>query len=264
MPENDDISRILRDWPYDPNDYVRETVGSDGKRKLQVRFPMGIEQYELDGRPDGLQPFGYPSYLEYYLHLYDEARAAGKAESFRLAAQDCDSLRDEAMIYYYRYDLLYQRKDYERVLRDTARNLLAFDFIAQQGESEEDVESMELYRPFAMRLHYASRALMSLRRRRYDEGLRQARLGLAKLKQLTPQDDPKWRRELRSAMVMLGRLERHIARTKPLSQRQRLQMELNRAVAREDYEVAAKLRDRLASMPIEDEESPRWPGKGQN
>jgi hypothetical protein len=258
MSAKDDINELLKDWPYDPNDYVREVMGQDGRPKLQVRFPMGVEQYELDGRPDGVKPFGHASYLDYYIHLFDEARKAGHAETFRIAAQDCDFLRDEAMIHYYRYDLLYQRKDYERVIRDTGRNLQSFDFIAEHAESPEDGESMEIYRPFALRLHYASRALLSLRRRRYDDALRHAHLGVARLKDLEPVDDPKWRREWRSAIVMLRRLDRHITRVKPLSRRQRLQMELNQAVAREDYEVAAKLRDRLASMPMDDEDK----GKG--
>jgi hypothetical protein len=253
---DDDISELLNSWPYDPNDYIREVVGRDGQPKIQVRFPMGIEQYELDGRPDGLRPFGFSTYLDYYVHLRDQAQAAGQGESFRLAAHDCDLLRDEAMIHYYRYELLYQRKDYERVIRDTAKNLSAFDLIAGCAESREDTESMEIYRPFAMRLHFASRALLSLRRRKYDEALRQAQSGVERLKQLPLIEDPKWRRERRSALVMLRRLRRHIGRSRPLSQRQRLQLELNRAVAREDYEVAAELRDRLASLPAEDEKRP--------
>jgi tetratricopeptide (TPR) repeat protein len=192
---------------------------------------------------------GYESYLDYFLHKRDVAKAAGSEDSFRISPEECELLRDEALIYYYRYDLLYMKKDYERAIRDTARNLQLFDFIARYAEHLEDRESMEMYRPFALRVHIASRALLSAKRGRFDEALRQVRLGLTRLDELAPLDDPKWRRERKSAAAFLRRLERRLERSRPLTQRQRLQRELKKAVDREDYESAAKLRDRLASLP---------------
>ena len=251
MAKKDDIGGLLGAWPYDPDDYLREIVGLDGKPKLQVRFPMGIEQYELDGRPDGLRPMGYESYLEYFIQKRERATAAAAAggeNAFRLTPEDCELLRDEAMIYYYRYDLMYMRKDYERVLRDTARNLLVFDFIAHFAEQIEDRESMEIYRPFALRLHFAARGLLNARKNRHEEGLRQLRAGISRIEGLDDIDDPKWRRECKGATAFLRRLERRLERTKPLSPRQRLQRELKKAVDKEDYEAAAKIRDRLAGL----------------
>ena len=258
MPSNDDLSDLLSQWPYDHDDYLREIVGADGRKKLQVRFPMGVEQYELDGRPDGKQPMGFETMLDYYLHLRREATAAGGPGTFHLTSADCEELRDEAMIFSYRYDLMYQRKDYERVVRDTAHNLLVFDLVTECAELVEDAESMEIYRPFALRLHYASRALVSLRRRRHEEALRLVRLGLQRLEQLDESDDPKWHRERKMALVKLRRLGRRIRRAKPLSQRERLQLELKQAVDREDYEGAARIRDRIAALPHDEpaDESP--------
>lgn len=254
MSAHDDLSEVLGRWPYDPDNYVREVIGTDGRRKLQVRFPMGIEQYELDGRPDGLRPMGFESYLHYFLKLRHQASASGAIEGFRLSTADCDLLRDEAMIYSYRYELLYQKKDYTLAVRDTARNLAAFDLMAAHAETVEDAESMEIHRPFAMRLHYASRAMLSVRRRQFDEALRLVDLGLQKLEALDGFSDRKWQRELKNASAKLKRLKRRIRRAKPLSPRERLQRELKRAVAREDYEVAAKLRDRIEALG-EDEAS---------
>jgi hypothetical protein len=252
MAKSNDLTDLLKSWPYDPDNYVREIIGADGRPRLQVRFPMGVEQYELDGRPDGLRPSGHESYLHYYLHLREQLTGGSPGETFRLTTEDCDTLREEAMIYYYRYELLYQRKDYERVVRDTARNLLVFDLLAQHADSAEEAESMEIYRPLALRLHFAGRAMLALKRRRHDEALRQVQLGVARLRQLEEIDDPRWRRERRSAVSMLRRLERHITRVRPLSRRQRLQLELKQALDREDYEVAAKLRDRIAALGEEE------------
>jgi hypothetical protein len=136
---------------------------------------------------------GYESYLEYFIQKRERATASaasGGENSFRLTPEDCELLRDEAMIYYYRYDLMYMRKDYERVLRDTARNLLVFDFISHFAELVEDRESMEIYRPFALRLHFAARGLLSARKNRHEEGLRQLRSGIARIEALDDLDEP--------------------------------------------------------------------------
>jgi len=253
MPANDDLSRLLREWPYDPDDYLREVVGPDGRPKLQVRFPMGVEQYELDGRPDGLRPMGVKSYLDYYLGLRDKGPDGKPDAEFSLSPEDCDLLREEAMIYSYRYDLLYQRKDYERVARDAARNLAAFDLIARCASSPEDAETVEPHRPFALRLYFSSRALLAVDRRQYDRALKVIARGIRAIEELPPEDDAKWRHECKSALSRLRTLQRRIRRSKPLSPRQRLQVQLKKAVDREDYEVAAKLRDRIAAMPESEE-----------
>jgi len=39
--------------------------GVDGRPIMQVRTPLGIEQYELDGRPDGRHPHDMESVLDF-------------------------------------------------------------------------------------------------------------------------------------------------------------------------------------------------------
>ncbi len=249
MTNRDDLTELLNRWPYDPEEYVREVVGSDGRPKLQVRFPMGIEQYELDGRPDGSRPRGYESYLQFFLHLRDQAAESKQRLTFRLTMEATDLLREECMIYYYRFDLLYTRKDYERAIRDSGRNLMAYDFVRQYAETAEDRESLEMYRPFTVRQHYAARALLAARRRQFDDALRQVAYGLQALEEMPPVEVGRWRRERRRAMSFLKRLQKRLHRERPLTLNQRLQRELQRAVEREDYEHAAVLRDRLADLP---------------
>ena len=249
MPSDKDITDLMKDWPFDPDDYIRRVMGSDGRAKLQVRFPMGLEQYELDGRPDGLRPMGHESHLDYYLHLRDLSAAEdGSPSSFHLSLGDCESLRSEAEVFYYRYDLLYREKDYGRVIRDTARNLRAFDLLMQCADHPEDAESLERYRPVTLRLHFISRAMVSLKQGRHSEALRQAKEGIRRIESLAPINERRWRRERKAAILKLRRLARHIMRNRPLTPSQRLQLDLKQAVAREDYESAAHLRDRLAAM----------------
>ena len=66
MSDSADLRKILKSWPYDPEQDARIIRGDDGRDLLQVRTPLGIEQYEMDGRPDGARPHGMESALEYY------------------------------------------------------------------------------------------------------------------------------------------------------------------------------------------------------
>ncbi len=52
---------------------VRICQGADGREVLQMRLDMGVLQLEMDGRPDGSQPHGYESYLDYLI-----GRAVGR------------------------------------------------------------------------------------------------------------------------------------------------------------------------------------------
>lgn len=70
---NRDLTEILKEWPYEPGElHVRLIEGADGEPKLQVRLDLGLLQMNAEGRPDGEQPFGYDSLLEYH-----EARLDG-------------------------------------------------------------------------------------------------------------------------------------------------------------------------------------------
>ena len=73
-----DLRKILRGWPYDPENDARILQGEDSRGILQVRTPMGLEQYELDGRPDGTRPHGLESALEFHQRRLEEARIAGR------------------------------------------------------------------------------------------------------------------------------------------------------------------------------------------
>src|ERR1700686_4731332 len=124
-----DIRKILESWPYDPDADARLTQGEDGREILQVRTPVGIEQYELDGRPDSTRPHGFESALAYHLQSLEEAQLAGRADEFKLGRRECNELFSEGTLYYFRYVRLFQLKDWARTVRDTERNLRAFDFI---------------------------------------------------------------------------------------------------------------------------------------
>jgi non-specific serine/threonine protein kinase len=53
---NLDLRQYLESWPYDPEQNVRLVRAADGREIILIRQPGGIEQYEVDGPPDGERP----------------------------------------------------------------------------------------------------------------------------------------------------------------------------------------------------------------
>ena len=102
MNDSVDLRRILKSWPYDPEEDARLVRGDDGRELLQVRTPLGIEQYESEGRPDGARPHGMESALEYFQKQLEEAKASGHESDFELGPRQCAELFNEGTLYYFR------------------------------------------------------------------------------------------------------------------------------------------------------------------
>ena len=85
-----DIEGILDGWEYEPDGLqVRIITGDDGTKKIQMRIDLGLIQMELDGRPDGQRPQGFPSLLDSYETKAKDAIDTGTP--FSLSSEDCAS-----------------------------------------------------------------------------------------------------------------------------------------------------------------------------
>ena len=63
-----DLDDVIQGWPYDPEPgevLAREIRARDGRSVLQIRVELGALQLETTGRPDGVRPHGFASYLDY-------------------------------------------------------------------------------------------------------------------------------------------------------------------------------------------------------
>src|SRR5436190_21381583 len=102
---NKDIGPVLKGWDYEPGTInVRKVNGMDGQPKLQMRLDLGLLQMELTGRPDGVRPHGCESLLDYFeSQLADHKRRNGTELGFQISSAQCQSLREEAVMYYHRY-----------------------------------------------------------------------------------------------------------------------------------------------------------------
>jgi tetratricopeptide (TPR) repeat protein len=246
-----DISHILAQWPYDPQKNVRLIDGADGRQKLQVRLPIGIEQFEVDGRPDGERPYGRESALEEYLARRDAFREEhGSDEGFRLDPHACSELREESLLYYYRYVLFFQLGDYDRTLRDVERNRALFDFVGKYATDPDDVAALEQYRPYIIRMSRTASALKCADQGDFDRALAFTELGLREINDLADIDNDTFRFEKKRSIGVLRGVRQEILSRRPISEAERLRRQINQAVAEENYERAAQLRDQLRDLEL--------------
>jgi hypothetical protein len=248
MNDSGDLRRILKTWPYDPEHDARIIRGEDGREILQVRTPLGIEQYEMDGRPDGLRPHGMESALEYHLHRFTQAKFAGGETDFVLSPQECGELFQEGTLYYFRYVRLFQLKDWVRTIRDTARNLRAFDFLHHHARREEDQQFLEKWRPYVLRVHASAAAMLEVDKGAYDDASRVTREAIRNIESLEDLEDETFRFERERSLMALRELESQIQKNRPLSELEKLEHQLRRAIDTQEFERAARLRDRIREL----------------
>jgi hypothetical protein len=243
-----DLGKLLKSWPYDPEHDARVIRGDDGRELLQVRTPLGIEQYEMDGRPDGLRPHGMESALEYHQQRLNQSKFSGLESEFELSPHECGELFQEGTLYYFRYVRLFQLKDWPRTIRDTARNLHAFDFLHRYARRAEDQQFLEKWRPYILRVHASARVMEAIDKGAYDEALTIARDAIGKIESLEELDDDTFKFEQERSIMALRELESQVQKNRPLSELEQLEHQLQRAIDRQEFERAARLRDRIRTL----------------
>jgi hypothetical protein len=242
------MRRLLESWAFDPENDARIVPGDDGREVLQVRTILGLEQLEMKGRPDGERPHGMESALEYQLHLLSKARHAGREAEFKLEPAACAELFAEGTLYYLRYLRLFQLRRWDETVRDTERNLRLFDFVHQYAAHEEDQENLEKWRPYIVRMNAAASALRKLEQGRHEQALEIVNAAVSRIEDLDEMDDETFEFEQARSLKALRELASQIEKVRPVSAVERLEHQLQRAVARQEFERAAELRDRIRKL----------------
>jgi hypothetical protein len=266
-----DLTSLLASWRYDEENTVRRIRADDGREVLQVRLPLGIEQYEIHGRPDGKRPMKRESWLHYNVRKADLLLKEGR--EFALREDDFTRLHREALLYYHRYVLLFQIREYQLCARDTRRNLKLLEFVSRHAAREKSEELLQ-YRPYIHRMNVMSRALDRIQEgddivtavRILRRGIREIEemelvaenevftyersRSLKSLKGLLEGLAPHARLKTRAARESLadpgGSPGEEAAIEEPDSGEEALEREMARAVQEEDYERAALIRDEIA------------------
>jgi hypothetical protein len=245
---NPDITELLRSWPYDPDNEVRIISANDGREVIQVRTPLGIEQMELHGRPDGLRPMGMESFFDYYLSQLEKAKKEGRESEFELNHAQCIELFNEATLYYLRYLRLFQLQRWELTIRDTNRNLRVFDFVKEYACEETDKWYLEKWRPYILRINGVARAMLVLESGDPYAAINIVQDTINKIRSLPPLEDETFEFEYARSLKALEELLTHLRNTFGKSELERLEEELRWAIEEQAFERAAELRDRIRAL----------------
>jgi hypothetical protein len=245
-----DITPVLKGWDYEPGTInVRKISGMDGTPKLQMRVDLGLLQMEMTGRPDGARPHGCESLLDYFeTELSDHRERNGSELGFHITSDQCQALREEAVMYYQRYLGLFVLEDYVAVMRDTARNLRVLDFCGKFANDEHDRLILEQYRPYIIMMNSRAEASIHYNNKDYRPALEVVEKGLDRIRDffsLFGQDEAFTKS---NEVRVLKKFAREIRRKIPMDPLTRLRQQLDKAIKTERYEEAAKLRDQIKRL----------------
>ncbi|MEI9898496.1 MAG: UvrB/UvrC motif-containing protein [Chthoniobacter sp.] len=237
-----DLNDLLRDWPHEPGMIkVRKILGSDGKEKIQLRIDLGLIQMETSGRPDGQEPNDCESLLEY--HQQRARRAEKKNEKYALDAEEVGELQQEGIQYYHRYISLFQLSDYVGVIRDTQRNLEMFNFVSEHAQPEELAQSVEQFTPYVLMMQTRAKASIELEREEYGTAVKKIEEGIDQIRAFYDQADNPEGSANSPELGFLSEWLEEMRAKQPLTKLEKMQKEMDKAIANEAYERAAELRD---------------------
>jgi UvrB/uvrC motif len=251
-----DLDDVIQGWPYDPEPgevLAREVKARDGRSVLQIRVELGVLQLELTGRPDGSRPHGFATYLDYlrYCAASRGQTPGGKAPSWTMEQEHRDGVDREFIQFYHRRVAWLSLRRYDRAILDADHTLALMDFVRRHGDDEDYVASHEQSRGLVQFHRTQAQALIAIERRRPEEAIDALREGMEKLaghqrtwwesREIDSSDSPN-----PGLVDQLRMFEQDIRKNYAVEKT--LREQLDEAVAREDYEQAARLRDLIRAQ----------------
>jgi hypothetical protein len=256
-----DLSHIFEEWAHHPSDdsrNVRAVQGNDGRLKVQVRVRCGVFQWEYEGRPDGTRPYGYPSLLDFYRDRVEEVRRQGRpASSLRLSKSQAEEITQEIMDYYQRRVIFFRLGEYARARTDAEHNLALMDILRDHAEDSEAFLQHEKWRAFVMMDRARADALASCQPGSYPEAIRKLDQGIDEIADYFRRQGREDLVELSQEIAALRDLKLQLRENYsiPLSRSEillSLREEQAKAIADEDYERAARLRDEISQYEADE------------
>jgi hypothetical protein len=237
-----DIDDALRGWEFKPGVVQARLVQTrDGRQVLQMRIDLGVLQIEPIGRPDGARPHGFPSYFDYLQH---QAQMAERTEhAFLLSEEQCQEADREFVQFYHRRLCWLALHNYARAIDDADHTLAFMDFVAKHSPGEEYTQVHEQYRGFVLFHRTQAAAALALERSNPEAAVDAIRSGLEQMRAFFASFGAEEQMEEDGMVQQLRKMERSLRQAHGIEETLREQLE--RAVANEEYEAAARLRDAL-------------------
>jgi len=237
-----DIDNALRGWEYKPGVIQARLVQArDGRQVIQMRVDLGVLQIETGSRPDGAKPHGFPTYFAY---LRDQARIAERAgQELVLSEEQCLEADREFVEFYHRRVCWLALGTYDRAIADADHTLGFMDFVCDHSPGEEYTQAHEQYRGFVLFQKTQARAAQEVEAKRPEAAINAIRAGLDQLRSFFAEHGAEEQMEDNAMVQHLEQIEASLREKYGVEST--LQEQLDRAVADEDYEKAARLRDEL-------------------
>lgn len=238
MPPERDLDEILRDWPYEPRTVSARLVrASDGRNVLQMRVDLGVLQMETSGRPDGTRPGGAETFLDLLT-----------SESFHedgpiaLSAQQIEEIDHEFSQFYHRRICWLAVREFERAVADADHTLALMDFLGQCKTDEHWEREQTEQRGLVLFHRTQAAALAHLENEGAEAAIEEINRGLELIEQFGQSEEASTASERMSAQLreLQDWVRDHYEVDRTLGE------QLADAVAAEEYERAARLRDELA------------------
>jgi UvrB/uvrC motif len=233
-----DIDAALRGWEYKPGAVQARLVEAGaGREVLQMRVDLGLLQLETTGRPDGARPHGCATYLAYL------RKRVRNRDDFVLSEGQCAEADREFLQFYHRRLCWLALRCFDRAVADADHTLALMDFVRDHSPSEDYMRAHEQHRGFVLFHRTQAAAAQALEQHNPEAAVDAIRTGLDGIRAVFADFQAEERMEEDEMVRRLRELERllrekhHIPAT--------LREQLAEAIAREDYERAAQLRDAL-------------------
>ncbi len=248
LPKNDasakQLDKLLRRWPYEFGEVsARMARGADGRELIQMRIDLGVLQMEVEGRPDGEMPMGAATFYDALLTMAFE-----DGDRFELNPALQVEVDREFMQFYHRRIAWLALRQFDNAVKDAEHTLSLMDFSTAHAPDEEWADQHEQYRPFVLFHRTQALALSRLERAEPAGAVEAIRGGLKSIHEVFARHEIADEFESDELVMKLREMKRslvdHYDVEPPLSE------QLAEAIAREQYERAAHIRDEIARRSL--------------
>lgn len=249
----EDLSYILKGWEYDPTDEranVRTVIGADGELKVQLRVRFGVLEFCADGVPEG----GGESHLDtLHRELASYRARKGSEEGFEINAMRTAQASQELMDYYQRRVCFFMLGDYRRAMRDAEHNLELMATLRKFSVDHEAAFSHDRYRAFVMMDRARAAAMLAVEQDDMDRAVGELDDAMSSITDFYKEYSQEDLIEVSKEIDVLKNLKEDLRKDYniPLSDTEHieaLRQEQVRAIAHQEYEKAARLRDEIAEL----------------
>ena len=237
--EQNNIDPILKQWTFDPQAVSVRLLALADREIIQLRIDLGLLQLEVVDRPDGWRPGGEPTYLQF---MKQKAQLHG--DDFVLSEEQCGEIDREFVQFYHRRVCWLQLKRFDAAIHDADHTIALMDFCKLHSPNEEWTISHEQYRPFVLYHRIKAAALRCFESNAgAEQAIEEINQGLDQLRKVFSDFEVEEQFDEDELVQRLSEF-RETIRTE-YSVGRTLKERLSDAIAAEQYELAAEIRDQL-------------------